>query len=288
MSLQSDKFKHYSKNDRVSASDLNAVRNVVAKLARSAPATGITDSTGNIASRRRPYDKTEKLFLWKVVSVGSEGDGVYICSHQRLDNWNASDGSVKHANRFNYSAWLTATAYTRTSYVENDGEIYWCVLAHTSGASTEPGTGGSWTTYWRSTQGKIFNIYENDPPAAYSRALAKGDLMVALPVLDADGSGRWMGFSVSGSNVRLAITTENAPGDDNIICNLLDAGGSEIASGLGSGIDVYCNISGGSALNAAIPRLSNNDQIMVTNIQGKWWCTTVFQTTEDCDCYTAP
>jgi hypothetical protein len=113
--------------------------------------------------------------------------------------------------------------------------------------------------------------------------------MIASYAENESGADCWMGFSVSGGTpVRLAQTTEDAPGDDNIACNLLDMSGTEITTGLGSGIDVYCKISGGAALNAAIPRLSDNDQIFVTNIQGKWWCTQVFQTTEDCDCYTAP
>ena len=287
MTLQTEQFKRYAAGDRISASDLNAVRNVLAKVARSAPATGIVDSTGTISSRRRPFNRVEGSWLWKVVSKeagGDEQDSVYICSHQKLDNWGNTDGSAKYTNGYDYSAWETATEYTRESYVENDGEIYWCVKAHTSGAVTEPGTGGSWTTYWRKAQGWILNIYENDPLSAYSPALAKGDLMIAHPVIDADDSNRWMGFSVSGSNVRLAQTTEDAPGDDNIACNLLDMAGVEIETGLGSGIDVYCKIYGGTALNAAIPRLSNDNQIFVANIQGKWWCTNLFQTTEDCDC----
>ena len=45
-------------------------------------------------------------------------------------------------------AWLTATAYAANDGVSNDGASYICKLPHTSGASTEPGTGASWSTYW--------------------------------------------------------------------------------------------------------------------------------------------
>lgn len=45
-------------------------------------------------------------------------------------------------------AWLTATDYDAGNMVFNDGSAYVCILDHTSGASSEPGTGGSWTTYW--------------------------------------------------------------------------------------------------------------------------------------------
>lgn len=59
------------------------------------------------------------------------------------------------------AAWLTATAYEDdvngdgSSGNSDDGDIvshggayYRCKLSHTSGASTEPGVGGSWTTNW--------------------------------------------------------------------------------------------------------------------------------------------
>lgn len=45
-------------------------------------------------------------------------------------------------------AWLTATAYAANDAVENNGASYICTSGHTSGASTEPGTGASWATVW--------------------------------------------------------------------------------------------------------------------------------------------
>lgn len=45
-------------------------------------------------------------------------------------------------------AWVTATAYAVGNIVSSGGSSYICELAHTSGASTQPGVGGSWTTYW--------------------------------------------------------------------------------------------------------------------------------------------
>lgn len=44
--------------------------------------------------------------------------------------------------------WVTSTAYTVNDVVFNDGYAYICKLGHTSGASTEPGVGASWTTNW--------------------------------------------------------------------------------------------------------------------------------------------
>lgn len=45
-------------------------------------------------------------------------------------------------------AWVTSTAYSVGERVSNDGSSYICTVAHTSGASTEPGVGGSWSSYW--------------------------------------------------------------------------------------------------------------------------------------------
>jgi len=45
-------------------------------------------------------------------------------------------------------SWITATAYEVDDTVENDGSGYLCTVAHTSGASTEPGVGADWATKW--------------------------------------------------------------------------------------------------------------------------------------------
>jgi hypothetical protein len=48
----------------------------------------------------------------------------------------------------NTNAWVTSTVYSVDNAVKNGGLIYRCILAHTSGSTTEPGTGASWSTYW--------------------------------------------------------------------------------------------------------------------------------------------
>ena len=45
-------------------------------------------------------------------------------------------------------AWVTATGYALDDAVDNGGLVYRCILAHTSGATTEPGVGASWETNW--------------------------------------------------------------------------------------------------------------------------------------------
>jgi len=44
--------------------------------------------------------------------------------------------------------WVTATAYKEGESVKNGGNSYTSKSDHTSAASSEPGVGGSWTTYW--------------------------------------------------------------------------------------------------------------------------------------------
>ena len=50
------------------------------------------------------------------------------------------------------AAWKTSTAYVTGNFVTNEISdvtyLYECKSDHTSGASTEPGVGASWTTYW--------------------------------------------------------------------------------------------------------------------------------------------
>lgn len=44
--------------------------------------------------------------------------------------------------------WVTSFAYSADDAVSHNGSSYICLTGHTSGASSEPGVGGSWQTYW--------------------------------------------------------------------------------------------------------------------------------------------
>lgn len=48
----------------------------------------------------------------------------------------------------NRHSWATATEYLVDDYVSVSGDIYICKQYHTSSASTQPGSGASWTDYW--------------------------------------------------------------------------------------------------------------------------------------------
>ena len=128
------------------------------------------------------------------------------------------------------------------------------------------------------TSVEVFNLLENDPVADYSPALTVGDAIKAWQWIDDEGNKRWAGIPLVANPVRRAITTQAAPGTEYITANLYNHAGTEITEGLGSGITVYCDIVGGTKLSEAIPELTDNFDISVQNIQGKWYCTSIFQT----------
>lgn len=70
------------------------------------------------------------------------GSGTYTDWTIRLSGSYGSPGVVWR------SEWLTATAYALNDLVQNDGAAYICTVAHTSGATTEPGTGVDWENNW--------------------------------------------------------------------------------------------------------------------------------------------
>ncbi len=129
----------------------------------------------------------------------------------------------------------------------------------------------------------VLNLLEHHVHATYVRQLAAGDRIAAWQSTDDDGDTRWIGIPIGpygGGRIRRARAQEAAPADAYLSVKLCDQDGTEI----GSAFDVYCEISGGTALNEAIPRIADDDYLFVTNISGTWYCTTVFQTSEDCAC----
>jgi len=136
---------------------------------------------------------------------------------------------------------------------------------------------------------EVFNVLENKPAEDYPM-LCPGDTISAWQMEDVNGSSRWVGFP-NVPHVRMARTTEAAGSKTWIWCNLIGEDGiTEMTSGLGHNIVVNCKIvpDGASAtynLNEASPRLSLGDYIFVVNLASVWYCTTVFQCVENCECY---
>lgn len=121
----------------------------------------------------------------------------------------------------------------------------------------------------------------------------KGGQNVTLK-LDIDRINGVMPKAKGGSSLptRRAICTEDAGANSVITANLFDSSGVEL-DGSGEEITVYCNISNGSALNEAVPRLELGDTIFVVQsaydisegeVIYRWYCVSNFQASEECDC----
>jgi hypothetical protein len=133
---------------------------------------------------------------------------------------------------------------------------------------------------------------ENETGEEYGPGLAAGDKLIAYQTLDADGILRWLGTPLSPS-VRKAITTEVAGDEKFIYCNLYNEDGvTEITSGLGSEIKVYCSITRDVDLTEydlvwASPKMLSGDILFVVNIAGIWHAAQVFQCFAYCACTTS-
>jgi hypothetical protein len=76
-----------------------------------------------------------------------------------------------------------------------------------------------------------------------------------------------------------AVCTADAGFGVTIAATLFNADGS-----LGNAVTVICNISNGSDLNEAVPRLEIGDQIFVTESNSVFYCVSNFQSVEICIC----
>ena len=82
---------------------------------------------------------------------------------------------------------------------------------------------------------------------------------------------------------RFAETTESAPANDHITCNLLNSYGDAVKE-----IEVYCTIVNGTLLNDCDPRLPTGVVIPVAYFMNKWHCLWPFMGSEDCVCTEPP
>jgi hypothetical protein len=134
------------------------------------------------------------------------------------------------------------------------------------------------------TSVEVWNAVENYIYTPFAEALNATSRMIGWEMTDDAGNKRIVGFPVMPMMIRLAYTQEAATSDTKISVKLADFQG--VASG--SAFDVNCIIYNGSALNEAVPRLVVDHPIWVINIWGLWYALTIFQASEDCDCYEAP
>lgn len=87
--------------------------------------------------------------IWRAYVVdGNASSGAQKPVKSDIRAWGASVEEMLGRN-WSATTWLTATAYAVGDTLEYGGVAYRCTTAHTSGASTEPGVGASWASYWQ-------------------------------------------------------------------------------------------------------------------------------------------
>jgi len=205
------------------------------------------------------------------VLAAATGNSLYNCIEKTIDatKWDYTDGSDKFINLD--PEWMYGPIYEQGDFVICNDVRYECIYQH---VDQQPPN----ATYWAVASIEILNLLENNPvDSDYVPALAKGDRLTAQQLQNDEEHDCWVGRSLM-PLVRLAKTTEAATINDYIICNLIGNDGVEITTGLGSSIEVYGNISGGSVLDEALRVLEDDADIFVWNRNGKWYAVEGFQT----------
>jgi len=78
----------------------------------------------------------------------SGSSSTVVWSAQKIANELSGKLGSSTAIFSNEGSWALSTSYQLHDIVSSNGGTYYCKSAHTSGASTEPGVGGSWTSVW--------------------------------------------------------------------------------------------------------------------------------------------
>lgn len=166
--------------------------------------------------------------------------------------------------------------------------VYNCYRQKLKSTAFDPGAGDKFEDFESPPiVVQVLNLKENDPPASgYEEALALGDRIAAWFAKDDAGGGSWVGYPCT-PDVRRARTTQGEPSETYITANLYaNDGSTELTTGLGSDITVYGSITELEDFDGAVPRLKINQDVLVQNIQGKWWFVQVCQASEYCLCST--
>ena len=145
-------------------SSLNNTYTVPTEIPESEITAGTASTARAITGRRaeflaasiksRTETLTNKTIESPVLNTGVSGTAVLDEDNMASDSATklATQQSIKayvDAQGFTWKgAWATSTPYSLNDTVENNGSGYICTADHTSGATTEPGVGASWTDKW--------------------------------------------------------------------------------------------------------------------------------------------
>jgi hypothetical protein len=132
--------------------------NIISNLAHGAevdnPTSGVHGVTGSVVGTTDTQTLSAKTLTSPVLNTAVSGTAVLDEDDMASNSATqlATQQSIKayvDAKGFTWEgAWATSTTYSVNDTVENDGSGYVCTSAHTSGATTEPGVGASWTDKW--------------------------------------------------------------------------------------------------------------------------------------------
>lgn len=137
----------------IAVDDADAVGNDVATFLNNVAANTyliFTKRTGAGVAIFQATGVTNDSGFTKYAVTYTDHDGTFAAADPlSLSVGPAGPAGAAGASGLNWrGAWLTATAFSVNDGTSNGGSSYICTVAHTSGASTEPGVGASWATVW--------------------------------------------------------------------------------------------------------------------------------------------
>lgn len=138
----------------IAIDDADAVGNDVATFLNNISANTyliFTKRTGAGVAIFQVTSVTNDSGFTKYAVTYSDHDGTFASADPiSLSVGPAGPAGAAGASGLNWrGAWLTSTAYAVNDGTSNGGSSYICTQAHTSGASTQPGVGASWASYWQ-------------------------------------------------------------------------------------------------------------------------------------------
>ena len=134
--------------------DTNTISNLAHGAEVDNPTSGVHGVTGSVVGTTDTQTLSAKTLTSPVINTGVSGTAVLDEDNMASNSATklATQQSIKayvDAQGFTWKgAWATTTPYSLNDTVEHNGSGYVCTADHTSGATTEPGVGASWTTNW--------------------------------------------------------------------------------------------------------------------------------------------
>lgn len=110
--------------------------------------SGISASVTAVAASAASASSSSTAAASSAASASSSASSASSSASSASSSASAAAASAASVDFTWEGQWLTSTAYSIGNMVFNDGSGYVCTAAHTSGASSEPGTGASWASYW--------------------------------------------------------------------------------------------------------------------------------------------